>query len=159
MSAESSQDTQGTQSTQNASDTKEKKDRARKKETEARTRAAIDAYVEAWQTGDRNALLAVFAEDAKWFDPVGTPPWVGRAKIGEFWDQAHAGGNQLTLKVERIVVCDNEAMLLFRMIVRGPDGGGMGLDVCDVMEVGDDGKIHVAKAYWDKACVVPLSEC
>jgi steroid delta-isomerase len=134
-------------------------ERAGKKEREARTRAAIEAYVAAWRSGDRAALLDVFAADATWEDPVGTPPWTGRARIGEFWDQAHAGGSTLTPQVERIVVCGSEGMLVFRMIVRTPEGGGMGIDVCDLMQVNDAGKIQVARAYWDGGCVVPLSEC
>ncbi len=130
-----------------------------KNEIEKRTRAALEAYVEAWKRDDRDALLDVFAEDATWVDPVGTPPWEGRTKIGEFWDQAHKGGAMLTPKVQRIVVCGREGILIFRMIVRTPDGGGMGIDVCDHMEVNDEGKIQVAKAFWDQRCVVPLAEC
>ena len=124
-----------------------------------RTRAAIEAYVEAWRTGDRDALLAVFAEDAIWEDPVGTPPWRGREGVGRFWDQAHGGGATLTPKVQRVIVCGHEGMLLFRMIVRTAEGGGMGIDVCDHMQVDDAGRITVARAYWDQQCIVPLAEC
>jgi steroid delta-isomerase len=121
--------------------------------TEKRTRAAVEAYVKAWVTNDRAALLNVFAEDAQWFDPVGTPAWVGRAKIGEFWDQAHAGGAQLEPRVHRIVVCGNEAILLFQMVVRPPGGGGMALEVCDHMTVNANGQIQLAKAFWDEGCM------
>ena len=132
---------------------------ADKEAIEKRTRAAVEAYVGAWRDNDRDALLAAFAEGAVWEDPVGTPPWVGREKIGEFWDQAHAGGQELEPRVDRIVVCGNEAVMLFRMVVRHPGGGGMALDVADQFEVDDHGKIRVAKAYWDAACMVPLEEC
>jgi steroid delta-isomerase len=128
-------------------------------EIECRTRSAIERYVEAWRTSDRQALLDVFAEDAVWEDPVGTPPWRGHAGVGAFWDRAHGGGATLTPKVTRIIVCGREGILVFRMIVRTGDGGGMGLDVCDHMQVNDAGKIQVARAYWDQQCVVPLSEC
>jgi steroid delta-isomerase len=130
-----------------------------KHEIEQKTRAALEAYVEAWRKGDRDALLNVFAEDAQWFDPVGTPPFEGHAKIAEFWDRAHTGGATLTPQVQRIVACGQEGILLFRMVVRTPDGGGMGIDVCDHMLVNDEGKIQVAKAYWDQQCIVPLAEC
>jgi len=125
-------------------------------QVENRTRGAVEAYVRAWAENDRAALLDVFAPDAIWIDPVGTPPYVGREAIGTFWDQAHAGGSTLTPEVHRIVVCGNEAVLLFRMVVRGPAGGGMALEVCDHMEVGEDGRIRVAKAFWDPSCVTPL---
>ena len=94
-------------------------------ETERRTRAAVDAYVAAWTEGDRDALLAAFAPDATWVDPVGTPPYEGREAIGGFWDQAHAGGVNLKPEVHRIVVCGDEAILLFTMMVRNADGSGM----------------------------------
>jgi steroid delta-isomerase len=131
-------------------------DKAKRKEIEQRTRRALEAYVEAWRTGDREALLDVFAADATWEDPAGTPPYRGHERIGGFWDQSHQGGATLTPQVQRIVVCGREGVLLFRMVVRSPGGGGMGIDVCDVMEVNDEGKIQVAKAYWDPRCVVPL---
>jgi steroid delta-isomerase len=122
---------------------------------ETKTRAAVEAYVNAWATNDRAALLRAFAEDATWVDPAGTPPWRGRAKIGEFWDMAHGSGMTLEPVVQRIVVCGNEAILLFRMLVRMP-GGGMGLDACDHMEINDRGEIQRGTAYWDQGCVVPL---
>lgn len=127
-------------------------------EREKRTRAALEAYVSAWTNNDRDALLDVFAADARWFDPVGTPAWEGRENIGKFWDRAHAGGVTLSPQVQRIVVCGDEGVLLFRMVVRTPGGGGMALDVCDQMTVDDDGRIVLAKAYWDDRCFVPLEE-
>jgi steroid delta-isomerase len=101
----------------------------------------------------------VFAPDAVWIDPVGTPPYKGEGAIGGFWDQAHAGGARLEPRVERIVVCGNEGVLLFRMVVRTGDGGGMALDVCDHMVVNDEGRITTARAFWDASCMVPLSAC
>jgi steroid delta-isomerase len=123
---------------------------------EQRTRAAVEGYVDAWTRNDRNALLNVFADDASWADPAGTPPWQGRAKLGEFWDMAHTAGSTLTPVVHRIVVCGNEAILLFRMEVRMPGGGGMGVEACDQMIVNEQGKIQSGKAYWDQGCVVPI---
>jgi steroid delta-isomerase len=123
---------------------------------EQRARAAAEAYVNAWAHNDRAALLNAFAENATWVDPAGTTPWQGRAKIGEFWDMAHSGGVTLSPVVHRIVVCGNEAILLFRMEVRMPGGGGMGVETCDQMLIDDHGKILSGKAYWDQDCVVPI---
>lgn len=123
---------------------------------EQRTRAAVQAYVDAWARNDREALLNAFADDATWVDPAGTPPWYGRTKIGEFWDMAHAGGVTLTPVVHRIVVCGSEAVLVFRMEVRTPGGGGMGIEAYDQMLVNDQGKIQSGRAFWDQGCVVPI---
>ncbi len=130
-----------------------------KEAVEKRTRQAVTAYVGAWCDNDREALLAAFSDDAVWIDPVGTPPRRGKAEIAEFWDQAHAGGQELEPRVERLVVCSNEAILLFRMIIRSAGGGGMALDVCDHFEVDSAGRIAVAKAFWDESCSVALEEC
>jgi steroid delta-isomerase len=125
-------------------------------EQEKKTRAAIEAYVDAWARNDRAALLDCFTDDGVWIDPVGTPPYEGKARIGEFWDSAHQGDATLTPEVHRIVVCGNEGVLLFRMVVRSAGGGGMALEACDVMVVNPAGKIELAKAYWDERCVAPL---
>src|SRR5262245_14689473 len=37
-------------------------------------RAAVTAYVDASNHNDKEAVLAMFAPDATWFDPVGAPP-------------------------------------------------------------------------------------
>jgi ketosteroid isomerase-like protein len=36
-------------------------------------KAACDAYVAAYRANDKDALLALHAEDCEWTDPVGTP--------------------------------------------------------------------------------------
>lgn len=123
---------------------------------EARTRRALERYVRAWAENDRDAFLDVFAEDAEWIDPVGTPPYRGREQIARFWDDAHASGATFEPTVHRIVACGDEGLLVFRMIVRDPGGGGMALEACDVMQVGEDGRIRSGKAYWDHGCVTRL---
>ena len=41
-------------------------------------RSVVDEYVAASNSGDREAVLALFAPDAVWHDPVGQPPLVAR---------------------------------------------------------------------------------
>ena len=41
--------------------------------TPEQMRATVDAYVAAYKANDREALLACFATEADWTDPVGTP--------------------------------------------------------------------------------------
>src|SRR5579884_1787388 len=45
--------------------------------TPAQVRAVIENYVKAWATGDKALILSLFAENAIWNDPVGTPPFIG----------------------------------------------------------------------------------
>ena len=48
--------------------------------TPAQVRRAIENYVKAWATGDKELFLSLFAPDAQWWDPVGTPPFKGVLK-------------------------------------------------------------------------------
>lgn len=114
----------------------------------------IERYVEAWARGDKQLLLSIFAEDAVWCDPVGTPAFVGHAGIGAFWDFAHADATrQLTAQVHRIVACANEGILDFTMQVRLPQlNQGLDLHVVDRFVLNEQGKVQSAQAYWDESC-------
>lgn len=116
-------------------------------------REVIQQYVQAWATNDRRLLISLFAEDANWCDPVGTPPFVGHAGVGAFWDFAHQDATrQLQPVVNRIVACGNEGLLDFTMQVRAPAiNQGLDLRVIDRFVLNERGKIQTAHAYWDEA--------
>lgn len=122
--------------------------------TPEQVRRAIEQYVEAWTNNDKDKLLAVFAEDATWEDPVGTPAFVGREGVAQFWDFAHQGEERsLTPKVQQVIACGNEGILRFVMQVRLPEKNqGLNLHVVDHFVVNDDGKVQSARAFWDEAC-------
>lgn len=115
-------------------------------------RAVIQKYARAWATNDRALLVSLFAEDAQWFDPVGSPPFVGHAGVGSFWDFAHQDkARQLTPVVNRIVACGNEGLLDFVMQVRAPAiNQGLDLRVVDRFVLNERGTIQSAQAYWDE---------
>jgi len=121
--------------------------------TPSDVRAVIEKYVEAWARGDKQLLLSIFAEDAAWCDPVGTPAFIGHAGIAAFWDFAHQdSARELTPVVNRIVACANEGILDFTMQVRVRHlNQGLDLRVIDRFVLNDQGKIQSAKAYWDEA--------
>lgn len=124
---------------------------------ESKVRGTVEAYLKAYEKNDRAGLLALFAEDARFTDPVGTPTMVGREAIGKFWDDARKSGASLTSELQRIVVCANEAIALFRMKVRGPDGSGLDLDVADHFVINEDGTIREARAFWNPSCMTPVA--
>lgn len=123
--------------------------------TPEQVRRAIDQYVEAWTNNDRERLLAVFAEDATWEDPVGTPMFKGHDGISQFWDFAHQGEERsLTPRVEQIIACGNEGILRFVMQVRlAAKNQGLDLQVVDHFVLNDDGRVQTARAFWDESCV------
>lgn len=118
-------------------------------------RKAIEDYARAWSTNDRALLLSLFAEDAIWMDPVGTPPFKGHAGVGKFWDFAHQDAERtMHAKAEEIRVCGSEGILRFTMQVRIPHlKQGLDLSVIDVFEFDAKGKIKSAKAFWDESSV------
>ena len=115
-------------------------------------RDALNGYIKAWSTGDKALLLSVFAEDASFCDPAGTPEFIGHEGIGRFWDFAHQdGGREMIPRLEEIRACGNEGILRFTMQVRIPSANkGLDLSIVEYVVVGDDGKIKTLRAFWDE---------
>jgi steroid delta-isomerase len=111
-------------------------------------RAVVDAYVDGYRRVDRAAVLALFRDDAVWHDPVGAPPHVGHEGIGAFWDQAHAMAERIELVPSSVIVCGDDAAMVFE--IRATVGGNeMIFDAVEIFTLGDDAKISLLKAYWD----------
>jgi steroid delta-isomerase len=123
--------------------------------TPEQVRKAINTYVEAWTNHDKELLLSIFAKDASWSDPVGTPAFIGHEGITAFWNFAHQDTTrQMSPKVNRMAVCGNEGVLDFVMQVRLPSlNQGLDLHVIDRFVINDEGKIQTAQAYWDETCI------
>ena len=117
-------------------------------------KAAIDAYVAAYQENDRDAFLDAFATDGVIVDPVGTPAHAGREARGAFWDTVHQLTERMTFDVKDVTVCGNEAAMVFRIHASTGDAGIV-LDAVDIFEIDDDGKISSMRAYWDMSRAVP----
>ena len=116
-------------------------------------RHALENYVKAWATNDKALLLSVFAEDATFCDPVGTPEFKGHDGIGKFWDFAHQGVKRdVTPVLEEIRACGNEGILRFTMEVRVPAANqGLDLSVVEYAVLNDAGKIKSLRAFWDES--------
>jgi steroid delta-isomerase len=111
-------------------------------------RAVVDQYVALSNANDRAGVLELFTPDAVWFDPVGQPPHVGVEGIGAFFDQSRAMADRIELKPNDVIVCGNEAVMVFEIHVTMGDGG-MIMDAVETFEINDEGKIAGMKAYWD----------
>jgi len=123
--------------------------------TPEQVRGVVDAYVAASNANDKQAVLALFAPDAVWHDPVGQPPHVGIDGIGAFFDQARAMADRIDMKPSDVIVCGNEAVMVFEIHVSLGEGG-MVMDAVETFVVGDDGRISEMKAYWDMTRGRPL---
>jgi steroid Delta-isomerase len=116
--------------------------------TPQQIRATVDGYVAAYKANDRDALLACFAPDAEWTDPVGTPMHHGREGVAAFWDATRAMADSIELRPIHVHVCADEAALVMEIhTVVG--GAGIVLDAVDVFRFDADGLIASGKAYWE----------
>jgi steroid delta-isomerase len=123
--------------------------------TPEQVRAVVDDYLASFLTKDKEAFLACWADDATQVDPVPSPPNVGKEAIGNFWDGVASLAEKLEPQLDRVHVCGNQAAVVFTMNARTGEGGSC-IDIVDVFEINDDGKIASLQAYWDPAAMRPL---
>lgn len=123
--------------------------------TPDQVRRAIENYVKAWATNDKELFLSLFAPDAQWWDPVGTPPFKGLEGVERFWDFAHQdAGRTLEPRIEEIRACGSEGILRFTMQVRIPaQRQALDLSIIDHFSIDDAGHILTARAFWDETSV------
>jgi steroid delta-isomerase len=96
------------------------------------------------------------APGAVWFDPVGQPPHVGHAGVGEFYDQARSLADRIEMKLNDVIVCGTEAAMVLEIHAFMGDGG-MVMDCVETLAVDDNGKISGMKAFWDMSRARPKS--
>jgi steroid delta-isomerase len=109
--------------------------------------AVAAAYVDAYKRNDRDSVVALFAPDATFEDPVGKPPHIGRAAIAAFWDEIHTLA-AIELVQRDVIVCGNEMVMILEVHATAGDST-MILDAVDVFVIDDGGKISSLKAFWD----------
>lgn len=104
--------------------------------------AAVHQYVEAFEKADINIIKALYADDATVEDPVGTDVHVGIEAIVAFYEGALKSGAKLELTGNPRSAGNSVA---FPFTVKAP---GMGIEVIDVFEFNEAGKICSMRAYW-----------
>jgi steroid Delta-isomerase len=108
--------------------------------------AAVQGYVDAFEKGDAEAVVALYAEDATVEDPLGTPIKRGHAEIRDFYATSMATGARLELRGEPRCAAD---MVAFPFTVKLEWGGQKSvIEVIDTFRLNDDGKITEMRAYW-----------
>ena len=117
-------------------------------------RATIDGYVAAYKANDREALLALYAPDAEWTDPVGTPTHPGREGVAAFWDTTRQFADSIELRPVHVHVCEHEAALVME-IHSVVGGAGIVIDAVDIFTFDDEARIKTGKAYWELAKARP----
>ena len=54
--------------------------------------------------------------------------------------------------IQKEIYLGNEALVTFTMQVRSAQGG-MDIEVTDYFKINDEGKIEIARAFWDSTCI------
>lgn len=106
-------------------------------------KAALQAYIDAYNSGSAEAVVALFAEDAVVEDPVGSPPKRGREELLAFYREGIAAGAKLSLDGPIRGSHGNAAAMAFTAQV-----GPVRVRVIDVMTFNDAGKFTSMKAYF-----------
>jgi steroid Delta-isomerase len=108
---------------------------------------AVGTYVEAVGRQDLEATVALFAEDARQEDPVGSPPNLGREAVRGFFERAYRATFTTTLTGPLLVTGDHAAVHF--VITLPTDGDPFVVRVVDLIRFDDDGLIADLRAVVD----------
>jgi steroid delta-isomerase len=117
-------------------------------------RDAVERYVKVLSAGDVDGIMGLYADDCRVEDPVGGDPQVGHDAVRSFYG-AMAGKLDVEL-TGPVRVAGSEAA--FPMLARVEMGGKhFEMDVIDVMQFREDGKVVGMRAFWNPAEMRPTS--
>lgn len=107
--------------------------------------AVVQAYIDAFDKSDPDAVVKIFAEDATVEDPIGTPIQKGHAAIREFYANSMKTGAKLSLDTP---VRTAEGYAAFAFSVKLNMGGEKVIQVIDTFKFNDAGKVIEMRAFW-----------
>jgi len=112
-------------------------------------RQAILDHVRHWNSMDKDAWLALFAEEVVYEDPPGTVSSRGRQVMSEHaWDGAFTDQKRWILEPVKIIECGREAQVYMRN-----HGSVAGAPVCvesiELYRVDDAGLVDSVRAFWE----------
>lgn len=118
-------------------------------------RDASLASMRAVEAGDREAWLALFADDAVIEDPIGPSMFSadgsgqrGTAAITAFYDTA-IGPNDVRFRIERSWACGDEVANVGTITTTMPDGSVVHTDGVFTYRVDGSGLLSAVRAYWE----------
>lgn len=122
---------------------------------DADKKAAIQAYIDGLNSGDLEAVVALFAKDARIEDPVGSSQIVeGRDAIRAFYARSLSMDLKVTLSAPIRGSHGNQAAMAFEVEIRGAQPALL-IRVIDVMHFNTDGSIRSMQAYWSPEDATP----
>lgn len=121
--------------------------------SETQMRQAMQAYIDAFNVSDPQAIADLYADDATVEDPVGSAVKSGKAEILKFYKMAVATGAKLALAAPIRTSHGNSAAMAFDVKLNMPEGKAH-IQVIDVMTFNDAGKFTSMRAFWGKSDMV-----
>jgi len=109
---------------------------------------AVERYVEAFEKGDPEMVVALYSADATVEDPIGTPIHAGHDAIREFYTHSMTMGPKLKLQGPVRTGGDYAA---FAFSVELDYGGRKSIDVIDTFKFDEEGKVVEMRAFWGQA--------
>ena len=114
----------------------------------------VTEYFSAVRNMDVDLYLAVFAEDGKAEDPVGTPLSIGKDALRAFFIGITGAFNSIDLAEDAIFINGNSAAVKWNGTAVGKNGKTISWQGVDVIDCNDEGKITLVRAFWDPAPVM-----
>ena len=102
----------------------------------------VEKYIEAFEKTDLDIIREIYADDAVIEDPAGTEPKQGIDAILDFYRGAFSMNIKLML-TGPVRLAANHAAFPFRL-----DSPDMKIEVIDVFEFDESGKVKAMTAYW-----------
>jgi steroid delta-isomerase-like uncharacterized protein len=88
------------------------------KATPEQVKTVVASYANSFVGRDRAAFLALFADDAVFAAPVGTPPIAGKTSLAAWFDGLMSSFETIDFTLEDVFVAGNEAALIFGITAR-----------------------------------------
>jgi steroid delta-isomerase len=104
---------------------------------------AMQAYIDAFNSGSPEAVTALYTEEATLEDPVGSPPKRGKREIHAFYTHSIATGAKLSLDAPIRGSHGDSAAMAFSARI-----GPITVRVIDIMTFDEAGKFTSMKAYF-----------
>jgi steroid delta-isomerase len=105
--------------------------------------------------GNKEAWLALFADDAVVHDPVGKSPhdpegrgFAGRERISEFWDMM-IGPGDLNIVPHKRYPCGDDVVAVAMTATNKMGDLKTYIEMVATYEVNAEGKLQTLKVYWD----------
>jgi ketosteroid isomerase-like protein len=114
--------------------------------------AWLNAYGDAWQAGDAQAVTRMFTEDARYHETPFNDPLLGKDAIFEYWAAGPGRAQRdVTFSHQPLAVVDGVGIAQWQAtFVRVRSGNRVELDGCLLAEFASPGKCAVFREWWHR---------